>query len=93
MSEASGDTDLERLVEKQARGESAGLPVEDSAAGAAELDTRRSKSPFMASGLLSQTVHVDVPGAEVDSPSFMRTRRVSTDCNPRPALATRLPPR
>jgi len=71
MSEASGDTDLERLVEKQARGESAGLPVEDSAAGAAELDTRRSKSPLIAGGLLGQTVHVDIPGAEADSQAFI----------------------
>jgi hypothetical protein len=66
----SEDQDIERLVEKQARGEAPGVPVEGAAFESGQLDTRRSKSSFAASSLLGQT-HVDVPGADVDSQSYI----------------------
>jgi hypothetical protein len=64
------EKEVERLVEKQSRGEPAGVPEEKASSGAGQLDTRRSKSGLLASGLLGMT-HVDIPGAEVDSQSFI----------------------
>jgi hypothetical protein len=68
--EEARDTAIEGLVEKQARGEAAGVPEEGASSGAAELDTRRSKSALLGGALLGQT-HVDIPGAEVDSQAFI----------------------
>jgi hypothetical protein len=65
------DEELEQLVEKHARGESAGLPVEQTQSGAEQLDTRRSKSGLAAAGLYGDAGHVDIQGAEVDGPAFI----------------------
>jgi hypothetical protein len=94
MSDESADNELERMVEQQARGESAGLPVEESASGAAELDTRRSKSG-LASSLFGQGVHVEINAADVDTQAFIAHQTgidgFQADTGPGQPLATHPP--
>jgi len=61
MGETPRDDEMERLVERQARGEPTGLPVEGGPSESGELDTRRSKSGVFPGSILGQTVHVDIP--------------------------------
>src|SRR5262245_47068440 len=90
MSEAS-DKDLERMVEQQARGESAGVPVEGTPSGAAELDTRRSKSGLSGGPLMGQGVNVDIPIAPMDTQDYIAHQtgvdHFQVDAGPGPSLA------
>jgi hypothetical protein len=94
--DASRDKDIEGLVEKQARGEPAGVPEEATSSGAGQLDTRRSKSGLVPGTLFGQT-HVDIPGAEVDSQSYIAQQTgiivdgVAPDASIHPAVASQPP--
>jgi len=70
MSDESHEGEIEQLVERQARGEATGAPVDPDVSGSGQLDTRQSKSGFAAGSLFGQTF-VEIPGAEVDSPGFI----------------------
>src|SRR5262249_38671568 len=90
MSEAS-ENELERMVEQQARGESAVVPVEGMPSGAAELDTRRSKSALAGGPLLGQGVNVDIPIAPMDTQDYIAQQtgveHFQVDTGPGPSLA------
>src|SRR5262245_52112956 len=66
------EQDVERLVDAQARGEvPPGVSVEGAAPGAAELDTRRSKSGIGLSAFGAADTVVDTPTPEVDTERFI----------------------